>query len=83
MSLHTEAVVAMGDAEQLRNRHVMRAAKFVLLSWGDRLGFKTKLPLGPAPKPRPHRNFGSVTERQQLFAGSESARRSTSFDENN
>ena len=83
MSLHTEAVVAIGDAEQLRNRHEMRAAKFVLLSWGDRLGFKTKLPLGPAPKPRPHRNFGSVTERQQLFAGRESARRSTSFDENN
>src|SRR5205823_14920430 len=34
----------------------MRAAIFVLLSWGDRLGFKTKLPLGPVPKPRPHQN---------------------------
>jgi len=60
MSLHTEAVAAMGDAEQLRNRHEMRAAKFVLLSWGDRLGFKTKLPLGPVPKPRPHHNVGLI-----------------------
>jgi hypothetical protein len=38
----------------------MRAARFALLSWGDRLGFKTKLPLGPVPKPRPRHNFGPL-----------------------
>jgi hypothetical protein len=38
----------------------MRAARFALLSWGDRLGFKTKLPLGPVPKPRPHHNFAPL-----------------------
>ena len=60
MNLHAEAVVAMGDAEQLRNRTRDASSEIVLLSWGDRLGFKTKLPLGPVPKPRPHHNFGSL-----------------------
>jgi len=60
MNLHAEAVVAMGHAEQLRNRTRDANSEIVLLSWGDRLGFKTKLPLGPVPKPRPHHNFAPL-----------------------
>ena len=57
MNLHAEAVVARGEAKQFRNGTRDASSEIVLLSWGDRLGFKTKLPLGPVPKPRPHHNF--------------------------
>jgi hypothetical protein len=62
MNLHAEAVVAMGDAKQLRNRTRDASSEIVLLSWGDRLGFKTKLPLGPVPKPRPHHSVDQFTQ---------------------
>jgi hypothetical protein len=49
MNLHAEAVVAMGDAKQLRNGTRDASSEIVLLSWGDRLGFKPNYPWDQYP----------------------------------
>jgi hypothetical protein len=63
VNLYCEAVIATGNAEQLRSRIRECEQRYLGCSHGGgRLGFKTKLPLGPVPKPRPHYNFGPITE---------------------
>jgi hypothetical protein len=74
MNLHAEAVVAMGDAEQLRNRTRDASSEICAALMGRSAWVQNQITPGTSTQAAPTPQFCTITERKRLFAGRESAR---------